>query len=63
MNWNKRIDIQVNESSFINWSEVSRYLSGSRDQIRSNYKGKRYKKAVDGLKRHLSVWIEEVNEL
>ena len=43
-------------NNLINWSEVSRLLTGDRTTIRSNYSGKKYKKKIDRLKKLIEVW-------
>lgn len=42
----------------INWSEVSRLLTNERSQIRSGYSGKKYKKAIDRLRKLLALWVK-----
>tara|TARA_R110000823_G_scaffold306061_1_gene428329 strand:- start:336 stop:485 length:150 start_codon:yes stop_codon:yes gene_type:complete len=43
-------------SDLINWTEVSRKLSGSDNSIRSNKCPKKYQKKVDRLIKILEVW-------
>jgi hypothetical protein len=55
----------MNELDFINWSEVSRFLTKSenRSQIKSTYSGKRYAKKVAGLIRLIRFWVRWQNGL
>ena len=55
----------MNENDLINWSNVSRLLTGdrSRTQIKSNYLGKRYAKKVAGLIRLIRFWVRWQNGL
>ena len=43
-------------NNLINWSEVSRMLTGDRTAIRSNYSGKKYKLKIERLKRLVRLW-------
>jgi len=45
-------------TNLINWSEVSRLLTGNREQIRSTYPGKMYRDKVDRLKMLIKEWYE-----
>lgn len=44
---------------FINWSEVSRELTGDRTQIRANYSGAKYKPQIDLLIKAVERWKTE----
>lgn len=48
--------------NLINWSEVSRELTGNRTQITSEYDGKKYKKQITGLKRLINFWIKWIKK-
>lgn len=37
-------------SKLINWSEISRLLTGDRTSIRSDYSGKKYKEVIHAIK-------------
>lgn len=43
----------------INYSTASTILTNDRTAIRSNYKGKKYSKAVNELKEFERYWIEK----
>ena len=44
---------------FINYSEVSRHLTGDRMSIRSTYKGRKYKNPIKSLIDKINSWIEK----
>ena len=46
-------------NKLINYSEASRMLTGDRTAIRSTYKGKKHKEAINKLKEFEKVWIEK----
>lgn len=51
----------MNESDIkklINWSEVSRLLTGDRTQIRANYSGKKYKAKISHLLKSVEQWAK-----
>ena len=45
-------------NNLINWSEVSRLLTGNRTHIRSDYNGKKYKRKIDRLKFIVELWAK-----
>jgi len=49
-------------NNLINWSEVSRQLTGDRTQIRADYSGKKYKRKIDRLKQIINLWIKWTKE-
>ena len=57
--------MELSELDLINWSNVSRLLTGdrSRTQIKSTYSGKRYEKKVAGLIRLIRFWVRWQNGL
>jgi hypothetical protein len=50
-------------NNLINWSAVSRLLTSDRTSIRSDYKGKKYKRNIDRLKRLVELWVRWQNGL
>lgn len=46
------------ENDFINWSRLSKHLTGNTDSIRSGRIPKKYEKAVDELKDLHEYWIK-----
>jgi hypothetical protein len=49
----------INMGILINYSEASRMLTGDRTAIRSNYKGNKWKEAVNELKTFEREWIKK----
>lgn len=45
-----KVKTKIYTRRFINWSEISRSITGDRVQIRSDYKGKMYKNIADDIK-------------
>ena len=46
------------EEKITNWSEVSRILTGNRVQIRADYDGKKYNRAINKLKSFNRIWLK-----
>ena len=46
------------EEKILNWSEISRLLTGNRVQIRADYNGKKYKRAVSKLRGFIKIWLK-----
>lgn len=44
----------------INWSELSRLLTGNRTQITANYMGKRYKKKIEKFLKGFKILVNEL---
>ncbi len=45
-------------NNLINYSELSRFLTGDRTSIRSDYSGKKYKRKISRLKLLIRLWIK-----
>lgn len=48
-----------NENNLINWSELSRLLTTSRDSIRPNRIPKKHQEAINELKELIKKWKEK----
>ena len=44
-------------NNLINYSELSRLLTGDRTAIRSDYKGKKYARKINRLKWLIELWV------
>jgi len=49
-------------NKIINWSQVSRILTGDRTAIRANYAGLKYKRRVKYLIFVISIWVKMQNK-
>lgn len=49
-------------SNLINWSEVSRLLTGDRVQIRADYNGKKYKEVTTDIKKQEKLINDRIEE-
>ncbi len=47
----------------INYSGVSKHLTGNRSSIRSNYIPKKYKHYVEELEQYIKRWIDNLDKL
>lgn len=52
------IDKKKNMNNLINWSEVSRLLTGNRTAIRSDYSGRKYRRKINRLIKLINLWVK-----
>lgn len=46
----------------INWSQVSRILTGNRKQITSKYDGKKYRQPIEEIRTFEHTWLKKWNK-
>jgi len=51
----------MNPAALINWSELSRLLTGSRSVVTAKRMPKKHAQAVASLKKHIEQWCNEVD--